>query len=280
MMTKKYSFIDIINQHIESGKIELPVFNTSAMRVQQELVKKDPEIKKIEKLISVDQSLSSEILKTANSAFYKGLTEILTIRDAIVRLGMQEIGRISLLAASRNQFRSSDKLLNILMRRLWQHSVGCALGANWLAKRCKMDDIAEHAFFAGLLHDVGKLFVILVLEHIKRKDKDLQYSQALLFEAMKSLHTEQGFNLMQQWNMPLTYCTAVRDHHNEKFDTKDSLLILVRLSNLVCNTIGIGAKSQPDLSPSTTLEANLLNVTEIDLAELEIKLEDISALAG
>lgn len=279
-MTKELSFIETIKQHIESGEMVLPVFNNSAMRIQRELVKKETDIRVVEQILSSDQSLSSQVLKLANSSFYKGLTEILTIKAAIIRLGMQEIGRICLLASSGNQFRSSDKSLNIIMKKLWQHSVGCAIGAHWLAKRCKLDDIAGHAFFAGLLHDVGKLFVLLVLEQLKKEGRAVDFTEALLFEAMNTLHTEQGYNLMQQWNMPAAYCTVARAHHDANFNEKNTLLLLIKVSNMVCRTLGIGTETDEDLVPSATLEASLLNLTEIDLAELEIKLEDISALSG
>ena len=279
-MKEEISFIETIKQHIESGEMVLPVFNNSAMRIQRELVKKDTDIRVVEQILCSDQSLSSQVLKLANSSFYKGLTEILTVKAAIVRLGMQEIGKVSLLAASRNQFRSKDKSLNIIMKKLWQHSVGCAIGAHWLARRCKLDDIAGHAFFAGLLHDVGKLFVLLVLEKLKREGRAVDFTEALLFEAMNTLHTEQGYNLMQQWNMPAAYCTVARDHHDVNFNEKDTLLLLVKVSNMVCMALGIGTKTAEDLVPSATLEANLLNLTEIDLAELEIKLEDTSALSA
>jgi len=279
-MTEELSFIDVIKQHIESGKMVLPVFNTSAMRIQQELIKEEIDIRVVEQIISSDQSLSTQVLKLANSAFYKGLSEILTIKAAIVRLGMQELGRITLLVSSRNQFRSNDKRLNIIMKKLWQHSVGCAIGAQWLARRCKLNDIAGHAFFAGLFHDVGKLFVLLVLDQLKKEGRGVEFTEALLFEAMNSLHTEQGYNLMQQWNMPEVYCIAARDHHAEEFDTKDMTLLLVRMSNMICKTLGIGTKSGGDQVPSTTMEASLLNLSELDLAELEIVLEDTSALSS
>lgn len=279
-MTEQHSLIEIIKNYIDSGKADLPVFSTSAMRVQQELVKAEPSMQQVEKIISCDQSLSSQVLKIANSSFYKGLAEVLTIKAAIVRLGMQEIGRIVLLAASRNQFRSNDKLLNRIMKQLWQHSVGAALGAYWLGKRCNYVDLAGHAFFAGLLHDVGKLFVVVVLDQLKKGGTQLQFTEALLYEAINSLHAEQGYNLMQQWNMPEKYCAVARDHHLEDFDKKDMILVLVRMSNMVCLKMGIGTEANPDVTTSTSLEASLLNLKEVDLAELEIMLEDTAVLAN
>ncbi len=279
-MQKNLSFLDVIKQYIEAGNIVLPVLSSAAMLVQQELVKKEPEMEVLERLISKDQSLSSQVLQMANSAFYHGLVEIKTVRAAVVRLGIREVGRITLLAATKNQFRSKNKVLNTIMHRLWQHSVGCALGVQWLSKRCKFEELESHAFFAGLFHDVGKLFVLMVIDQMKEKNKDLPLTQALLMESMTVLHMEQGYNLMKQWNMPEEYCVITRDHHEHDFDSRNDLLILVRLSNMACHKLGIGLKKEPDLVLSASEEVQQLNVSEIDLAELEILLEDTAILAG
>lgn len=279
-MQQSKSFIDVITECIESDSVVLPVFSSAALRVQQELVKKEPDMKVVENILVGDQSLSSQILQMANSAFYHGLVEILTVRAAIIRLGMQEVGRIALLVASRNQFRSKDKELNQIMKQLWQHSVGCALGVRWLAKRCKFDELENHAFFAGLFHDVGKLFVLMVVDQLRSKNKELPVTHALLLESMSSLHAEQGYNLMKKWNMPEEYCLVIRDHHRSDYDTRNYMLLLVRLANMACLKLGIGLAKDDSLVLSTKEEARLLNLSEIDLAELEIHLEDTSVLFG
>ncbi len=279
-MSKELSFLEVIKQYIEAGNIVLPVLSSAAMNVQMELTKKEPEMRVLENLISKDQSLSSQVLQTANSAFYRGLAEIMTIKAAIVRLGMQEVGNIALMAATRNKFRSKNKGLNFVMHKLWQHSVGCALGVQWLAKRCKLDEFGNRAFFAGLFHDVGKLFILMVIDQMKEKNPNLPITQALLMDAMAALHTQQGYNLMKQWNLPDEYCVITRDHHNRDLDSKNLLLLLVRLNDMICLKLGIGLTKDPSLILPATEEAHLLNISEIDIAELEIFLEDTALLAG
>lgn len=279
-MQKNRSFLDVIKQQIETGDIVLPVLSSAAIRVQQELVKDEPDMRLLERLISQDQSLSSQVLQMANSAFYHGLVEIMTIKAAIIRLGIQEVGRIALLAATKNQFRSKNKALNIIMHKLWRHSVGCALGVQWLASRCKLDEFKGHAFFAGLLHDVGKLFILMVIDQMKEKNNNLPITNALLMEAMAVLHTQQGYNLMKQWNLPEEYCVIARDHHDKDFDSKNILLLLVRISDMACLKLGIGLAKDSSLILSANEEAHHLNLNEIDLAELEIYLEDTAMLAG
>lgn len=276
-MSDVKSFINEIENQIASGKVNLPVFNPNALRMQQELVKEDPDMHVVEKLIVRDQTLASEVLKFANSSFYRGLVEIKTVKAAIVRLGMQEVGRIVLLAASKTQFRIVDKELNYFMKKLWQHSAGNGLAANWLARRCNFEKLAGQAFFAGLLHDIGKLFLVTAIERTKLR-KSGRMTSALLMEVVDTLHTKQGYNLMKHWNMPAEYCVVVRDHHQPTVDIKNTLLILVRLSDLACHKLSIGTSSIPDLNLAATPEANMLELSEIDLAELEIMLEDTKVL--
>lgn len=279
-MTQDESLIGVIEKEIETGRVEMPVFSTSAMRVQTELIKPEPDVTVVEKIISSDQSLTSQVLKIANSPFYRGLSKILTVKAAIIRLGMQEVGRISLLAASKNQFRSRDKRLNVIMKDLWTHSVAVAMASFWLAKRAELHHLTGHAFFAGLLHDAGKLFIIVVLEDFQRRDKTLDLTDELLHETLESLHTEQGYQLMQKWNMPESYCLVAKEHHNPDFDSSDLILTLVRIADAVAKKIGLGSAPDENMVPATMAEAESLNLTEIDLAELEIMLEDSKVLAN
>jgi HD-like signal output (HDOD) protein len=277
-MPPPVSLVDIINRFIESDAVNLPVFNSAAARMQQELAKKEPSIPVIEKIITSDQALATQVLKIANSSFYRGLAEAGTVRAAITRLGMEEIEKVVLLATSRQQFSSADKSINLLMKQLWQHAVGCAYATVWLSRRYSYGIEQSQAFFAGLFHDVGKLLILVIIEQIKRKNKDLKITEALLLEAMARLHAREGAKLLGQWNMPDYFCVIARDHHSQELDEKNFLLLLVRMANLVCHKLGIGLEKDPSLILPSTLEAHLLNLTEIDLAELEIVLEDTAVL--
>lgn len=279
-MTQQRSFIDIVNQYLQSDKLSLPVFNTAALQIQEELAKQEPEIKVVERIITTEQALSSQVLKIANSAFYRGLAEVTTIRAAIMRLGMKEIQQIVLMASTQPHFKSGDKVINGVMKKLWQHSVGCAYGSLWLSKRQDYGVEQSEAFFAGLFHDVGKLFILMVIEHIRRRNKTLKITNALLMEAMDKLHPLQGYRLLNHWNVPDPFCVVARDHHLDDFDVNNPMLMLVRMANMTCHKLGIGLVHDTSIQPAATLEANQLNLSEIDLAELEIMLEDAKVLAG
>ena len=279
-MAAPISLLDVINRYIAADTLSLPVFNNAAVRLQMELVKPEPDLRVIEQVITSDQALSSQVLKIANSAFYRGLIEVGTVRAAIIRLGMREIGRIVLMAASEQHFRSRDRTIALVMKKLWQHSVGCAYGTAWLARRRDCGVEQSQAFFAGLFHDVGKLFVLMVIEQIKRKNKSLKLTDSLLMEAMNRLHAREGSRLLTRWNMPEHLHVIARDHHAVEIDGQNRLLLLVRMANLVCRKLGIGLAEDGSLLLAATPEANLLGLTGTDLAELEGALEDTRVLSS
>ena len=43
-MGDQVSFVEIINTQLKSDKAQLPVFNKTAMRIQNEISKKDPDV--------------------------------------------------------------------------------------------------------------------------------------------------------------------------------------------------------------------------------------------
>ena len=65
----------------------------------------------------------------------------------------------------------------------------------------------------------------------------------------------------------------------DPFDSRNPLLALVRMGDKTCNTMGISVHEAAEpLILVTTPEAVLLELSEVNLAELEIMLEDAPLL--
>jgi HD-like signal output (HDOD) protein len=280
-MNQDKSFIEIVDTHLASSNARLPVFNATALRIQQEIAKDESDLQLIEKLIVSDQALTAKVLSVSNSSFYKGLQQVSTVRNAIVRVGINEVSNIVMLITHESNFRSKDPFVQGIMRKLWRHSVACAMGSNWLAKQCGLHSLAHEAFFAGLLHDVGMLFILTVIDDLKHSNEiETQPSDALLVEAMNTLHTHHGHSLMSHWNLPEKYSQIARDHHQEEFDGNNSLLALVRLADMACCKLGIGLDKDPSLVLIASPAAETLHISEVDLARMEIMLEDSQVFEG
>ena len=279
-MKQSLSLIEQINEFVKQENFQLPVFNDIAMRILKMARHEDFDIREMSQLIYQDQVLVAEVLKAANSPFFGGLAVISTVRDAIIRLGARQVSELVLIASERIQYCAKDKKLNNLLKKLWKHSVACAIGSQWLARRLSYHEKDNEAFIGGLLHDIGKLFLLRVIDTMQQsKEVEFNISYELSYELISSFHAEQGYKLLSQWNLPEIYCEITRDHESVEFDQENIPLMLVRLTNQACAKLGLGMHHDPSIVLISTPEAAALRAKEIVLAELEVMLEDTMQLA-
>jgi HD-like signal output (HDOD) protein len=277
-MTSERSFAAVLQNYIESERFSLPVFSPVSLRVQRELVKREPHFRTVEKLISADQSLSSNILKVANSSLYRGLLPVNTVRGALVRLGISEVARIVFVDINKNLFSCRDSQIDAIMKKLWQHSLGCAFAAGMLSNRLDFGVMQHEAFSAGLFHDIGKLLILKVIAEKKRKNRELAVKDDLLLGAMDLLHAEQGCLLLRRINMPEMFAVIARDHDLPEFDPDNYLLVLVRMANHICHQMGIGLSHDPSLSLLRLPEAIQLRLGSSELERVHHFLTTTSGL--
>ncbi len=274
-MQNDRSFLDIIDDYIESDRVTLPPFDKTALRIQMEVQKKDAQLSKIEKLIIADPAVSSQILKLANSSFFRGLSKVMTVRDAVVRLGLDEITRMVLILTQKELYNTKDSFIRNYRNTLWQHALVCALTSQWVAREAGYEEFIQEVFFASLMHDIGKLFLITIIEKIKASDEvPFIPSPAIIHEIIRTQHAEQGFRLLKKWNIPEKYCQVAKEHHDEKFDTTNIPLVVLRLVNKTSNKIGVSVDKKSDEGNPIVAEANFFGFSEIKLAELELQIED------
>jgi HD-like signal output (HDOD) protein len=202
------------------------------------------------------------------------------VKAAVVRIGVQEVANIVLMTTEKKKYNLRSPALQNYTRPLWKHAVGVGLGAQWLAKRMGFEDLTQRAFMAGLLHDVGKLLLLCILDDLLQNDAAPAMGEPVIEELLESRHAEEGHKLARQWNLPEEYARVIELHETEKVDGEDALLLLVRLANEACHRVGIGPIHDESIDLASTEEARQLCANEITLAELEIALEDTRELAG
>jgi HD-like signal output (HDOD) protein len=279
MSSTEKPLIELIKEHLQGDMHDLPVFSTVAVKLQQMLAHRDFNIDDIINMVSEDQSLASQVLRVANSSFYAGLSSITTIKNAIVRLGAQEVANMVMMASQYKMYHSENEYLNSSMQTLWVHSLACATGAKWLAKKTGYIHLAAESFMGGLLHDIGQLALLKVLDDIHRsKESKAAFSNTLISDILDRMHEDVGYQLMKSWSLPEAYCSISANHHKEDYDGYNALLVLVRMSDKACKKIGKSLFPDASLSLISTTEAQYLAIKEMTLAELEIIVEDAGEL--
>jgi HD-like signal output (HDOD) protein len=166
-------------------------------------------VAEIARLIGSDPALAARIVKIANSAlFYRGSRSITSVSAAVSQLGHRMVRNVALSYAAQQVFIGyGSEPVRTFLTSIWQHSVHTAALAHMLARvrtRLNPDD----AFLAGLLHEVGKLYILL-----RVKDKiELLAHEAAFQSIVDEWHPRLGRAVIQSWTLPAELAVAVGDH--------------------------------------------------------------------
>lgn len=279
-MSRSRSLLGLIEDRIAAGQVSLPPCNSVIGKLQELTADPNFDIEKAVEVITRDQSLTAEILRLANSAFYGGLTPVTRVRDAAVRLGAAEVVRLAAVLAEKGQYQVRSPQLVEFMDPLWQHAVAVAMGSGWLARKLGYPDLVNEAFVGGLLHDVGGLVLVRVLDDLDQAGElDFPFSATLVREIIESAHAAHGLALARHWDLPEVYCEVIGGHHQESLADRGVLINIVALADKAAAQLGIGLENDPSIVLSATEEAFTLGARDILLAQLSVMLEDTAVFA-
>lgn len=267
--------MDLINQRIASGEVELPVFDDIALQIDREVRENKLDAERICRIIEEDQVLVADLLRMANSSFFYGMSPVSCLKDAAVRLGVRQIASIVFSVSQKRLYSASEGIFQSRLTRLWQHTSAVSMGARWLAANAGYRNLADEAFVAGLLHDIGKLSLLCVLEDLIASD-GLQLSDEDVNEVLLQMHCQHGAMLLTQWNLPESYKTIVLQQNDETPDLHNALLCMIRLVDKACILDGIADMQFDDVIDLESMpEVNALALTTRDLDELRAVLHEI-----
>jgi putative nucleotidyltransferase with HDIG domain len=266
----KMSFSLDLRYQICLQPIELPVFNPVALELLQLLADPETEINTVIETINKDQALSIQILRLANSSAYAGRYKSETIKDSVNRLGIKQITNLAMAASQSALHSSGIPIVNEMMKCLWQHSYACAVGCYSLAINTSHREIADQAYLAGLLHDIGKLYLLKAMEQISlNSETRFELDHATLLDVFSDMHIEQGVRIMYHWGIPPLYSAIVANHHADHVDSNDVLLAIVRLVNFNSKQYDLNFFPRYIQPLDTVPEISLLHVSNSDLDQLE-----------
>lgn len=271
------SFTLDLRYQICQQPIELPVFNSVALELLQLLAEPENDIKDVINLINKDQALSIQILSMANSSAYAGRYKSETIKDSVNRLGTKQIINLAMAASQSALHTSSNPVVNEMMQRLWVHSYTCAIGCKSLANSTDNGEMAEQAYLAGLLHDVGKLYLLKAMEQIHLGgETSFELDEETLMDVFSDMHIEQGVRILNYWDVPSLYGSIVANHHSDHVDHDDTLLLIVRLVNFYSRQFGLNCFPRLVQPIDVIPEISMLHVSEETLQKLETDMKSCS----
>jgi putative nucleotidyltransferase with HDIG domain len=236
---KKSEITSAIKDSILQDVSSLPTFPENILELQSMCNNPEVTIDAISEKISLDPSLTADVLKLSNSALFVPGKRIKRVNEAVLLIGLNNLNSILIAAASR-------KILDRRYRRfeqVWEHCNKTAYYARFIALHKGYGRIADSAFIAGLLHDIGK--IVLLATDIKLVNQIAEIvrnrrirTTAILEEVSIGIsHSTIGAHIAEKWNFPDELVESIRYHHtplNPGINHRD-LVMIVYLANQMCN---------------------------------------------
>ncbi len=175
------------------------------LRLKSVLDDPDSNLSDVAEAVGNDPAMTIRLLQIVNSAYFGLGTEIDTITRAVSLLGTTEVHDLVLAASVAHSCENmSNEVMD--MQRFWRRSIFCAISGRELASLCNITN-SERLFVAGLLRDIGHLFIYQVAPQKAQTSAELARTQGIpLYLVERSLlgvdYARVGADLMRQWQLP------------------------------------------------------------------------------
>ena len=157
-------------------------------------------------LLEKDHAISARVLRLANSAFYGLRYPVDSIRRGVVVLGFDAVCQLALATSVFKTF-ASQRQFALDPEDFWMHSFGAAKATQLLCQGHVDVESPEGCFTAGLLHDIGKYLLALVLREeyrtvVRRAAEEAAPVREYEKELLGVNHPEVGRWLAIKWRFP------------------------------------------------------------------------------
>ena len=259
----------------------IPTLPTVALRVMEITANPKSSANDLMDIISPDVSLTSKILKIANSPFYGLTREISSLQHAVTVLGFKEIRNLVISTVAFDSFKNLGKNNKFDINKFWRHSFYCAIAAKTIAVDMKIE--SSELFVAGLVHDIGKLAMYITFPGEFMMQAEIMNPLKIkytAFEAEKDVfgmtHDDVGMKLLKKWMFPESLLTAVGYHHRpQEADKKSNFPMIVHVADILTHVY----EMQDEAEEGEPFEADLFYGDAIKLSKtfgMEWDVSDLS----
>ncbi len=276
----------IVTKSIADRVKEMPMLSIVSTRLLELLGEENYSISNVVNIVENDAILTTKILRAANSVAFSPRVPITSVTAAINNMGEKVIMGIAIESCAPKVFKEPLEGYMSGAGQMWDHSLCTAIGARLLSSYTKNESSSNLAFTAGLLHDIGKSVMSVILEgnaeNIVGQCDGGKINSFL--DAEKNVagmnHAELGYELAQHWKLPEPLAMAIKYHHYpEKVDAKyKNLVYSVHLGDILAMMAGIGTgidglsySIDPEYKSFIEIEENQLAIVAADIQEEFLK---------
>ncbi|RME72823.1 MAG: HDOD domain-containing protein [Planctomycetota bacterium] len=187
-------------------------------RLLAEMRAPEPSLRNVGRIIAEDVAMTAKVLQLVNSALFGLRSRVADPVQAAAVLGLNTLRTLVLGLELFSGFRGDD-VARRHVERLWHHSTAAAGLARRIASTPRRERaVADEAFLAGMVHDVGKLVLWSALPTEYAEVHEAAFGDRRLLhdveqECFGAHHGQVGAYLLALWGFETPTIDAVGWHH-------------------------------------------------------------------
>lgn len=211
-----------------------------------QLIEDDVGIDHLTNTLRGDVPLARGVIAAANSEVYVGAEPIVSLEDAVVRLGQRETFHVAGAVAASQLAHEPLPLYAVAIESMRAHTLFTAVLAEQLADQTGVDSYL--AFTAGLVRSVGKIVLNQTVCRTAEVSFDLSDVHALSdweLEMIGYRNNELGADILEAWGFPDNLINAVREHYTPPV-TAHGLTLLLNIAAGAAHDLELGFPGERD----------------------------------
>ena len=212
-------------------------------------------------LAEEDPTFAVRLIRIANAPWSAPSKPIVTVRQAVVRIGAGECAALATALAVTRVFVPETAA----HRNLWVHSLQCAVAARTIAGLLPgREVIADHAYLMGLLHDIGRFVMCQGAAKDFKGIEEIHWGTPQeMLDAERALlgfdHVQLGVIVCRRWSLPDGFADLIGLHHDYNLPrslpkmVNTNLIRIVQMADLL-STLLMERPQTASLDPAAIAE--------------------------
>jgi len=171
-------------------------------------------------IIARDPSLTSRLLRMVNSVYFGLGTQVGTIEDAVLYLGLRQIRSLAMATPVLEDMSAMGADgPQVSWRDFWLHTLACAFATRDILNQSDVSIDDDTDYITGLLQNVGKVVIAKVFPaEFAQLTQSVYENEAQVLATERALlgwdHAAIGAYYLESHKIPAEIVEAVRFHHN------------------------------------------------------------------
>ena len=203
------------------ASIDIPTQPQVLINIYNEVMKPEPDFRKLKEFVNQDIGMAARIIKIANSAFFGLRYKVHSIEHALTIMGLENFTNIICTSSLRDAL-MSESVENVEFETIFNHSMHVARISQFITHKARIFSggiiFPSQTYMVGLFHDCGILILAKKYQDYFEKIKSSLSKGRSLVEIEEDLfrtnHYIVGYVVTKSWQLPDIVCQVIQHHHN------------------------------------------------------------------